>query len=427
MHGSRSEEFDDAPAPSPVVAHAHALRGIEEIRRGAAARNDVSASCAELLAVVVEAMEAARASLMVVNPRTGRLRILAAFGLPQDIVGLDLEHRSRRISDWVRRERRAVLLNGEVRDQRFDGSAPREVGSALCLPLLVRQGVIGVLNLARIDAHAPFAAADLAIGEHLAHSLATAVEEGLERDAARRSWARLAEGAVLPASFGPGLFEGRSSQLALTHLPSGLRGGDFAERAVLPDGSQVILLADVPGHGADALALGALVRGVFLPLAQAQRSPADVARRMNVVLRRRLEGQGFAAAWIATLAPNGQLLSCVAGFPPPCLLPGDGAPRALCVGGALLGATEGTDFQEEAIRLLPGDVVIAVSDGVLCAHDAAGSEFGAHRVEEIALEQRRQPLDQLSEAIARGALEHGASGIPADDLTVLALRYSRDV
>jgi sigma-B regulation protein RsbU (phosphoserine phosphatase) len=92
----------------------------------------------------------------------------------------------------------------------------------------------------------------------------------------------------------------------------------------------------------------------------------------------------------------------------------------------MLGATDGTDFHEETVRLLPGDVVIAASDGILRAHDATGREFGTQKVEEIALEQRRQPLDQLADAITRGALEHGASGIPADDLTVVALRYSRD-
>lgn len=422
-----------APEPAPsadgsaVASLARAVRAIDDARRRVSDAVDLSGLCAELLATVVEAAQASRASLLVTNARTGRLRILSAFGLPADIVGQDLQHRGRRISDWVLREGRSLLLNGEVHDQRFDGSAPREVESALCLPLPGGSGTLGVLNLARVSPAQPFAPGDLATCEHLARSLGAVLEAAAAREASERHALRLQAGAGLTPPFGPGLFQGRSYQIALSHLPGMRRGGDVAERVAHHDGSQTVLVADVPGCGVDALAAGALVQGLFLALARAYRSPAEVTRRLNTALHRRLEGRGFVATWIAALSTSGQLLSCTAGYPPPFCVPVDGdGLRRLAAGGPVAGVLADPDYEEQALRLLPGDAVVAVSDGVLSALDAAGREFGAARVEEIALDQRRQPLDRMVQAIARGALEHGPSAAAVDDLTVLALRFSRD-
>lgn len=419
------------PEPQPLGAGvddlARALRRLEQSRGWLSSRLDASAAGSELLKVLVEATASSRASLLVTNPHTGRLRILAAFGLPPDIVGHDLEHARRRISDWVLRERRTLLLNGEVRDRRFDGSVPHEVESALCLPLVGDGGAIGVLNLSRGSADRPFAPADLATGEHLARALSAALEQVLERQAAEWSWRRLrAAGQGLQRT--EGLLQARRWQIAATQIPCPLVAGDVRERLVHPDGSQTVLVADVAGRGVEAVARAALLQGLFAGLGRGSASPAELARRMNAELCRRLGPGGLATAWLATLSPSGQLASCTAGAAPPWWVPFEGdAVRRLDVGGPLLGAIPDAGFDEQDLRLLPGDAVTAVTDGVLGARDAAGDAFGPERVEELAVEHRRQPLDRLAERVAHAALAHQGTARPVDDLTVFALRYSRDL
>jgi serine phosphatase RsbU (regulator of sigma subunit) len=78
------------------------------------------------------------------------------------------------------------------------------------------------------------------------------------------------------------------------------------------------------------------------------------------------------------------------------------------------------------LRLLPGDVVVAVSDGLLQAQDATGQPFGFERLSELLSEQRRQPLDRMVETICRAALDFTGHPRPPDDVLVFALRYSRD-
>lgn len=418
---------DPEPRGVPVVELASAIRRLDEARRELAARPDPSAACADLLAIVVEATRASRASLMLTNPRTGRLRIMAAFGLPADILGRDLEHAKRRISDWVLRERRPLLLNGEVNDQRFDGSAPADVESALCLPLLGAEGAIGVLNLARAGEGGRFGPVDLATGEHLARSLAGALDEIAERQIAEWGWRGLRTAASAVRRVAPGLFQSLRYQVALAHLESPLGGGDLSERVAHADGSQTVMTADVTGVGAEALVAAALTQGLFLALARPGRSPAEIAGQMNTELCRHLGPGRAVTMWIATLSSNGALVSCNAGFPPPFLVPMESDEvRLLEAGGPLAGVLGDAEYHEQTLRLLPGDAVVAVSDGVLRSRDATGREFGPTRVEEIAVEQRRQPLDRLAETICHEALEHGASSVPVDDLAVFAVRYSRD-
>ncbi len=410
-----------------VLELAAAIRLLDESRRHLEARVDQAAACADLLAIVVEGTQASRASLMLTNPQSGRLRIMAAFGLPADIVGRDLEYAKRRISDWVLRERRPLLLNGEVKDHRFDGSAPAEVESALSLPLLDGQGAFGVLNLARSGEAGRFGPVDLATAEHLARSLSAALE-ALSRHQIAAWSERLIEAA--PAALlrvEPGLFQASRYQVALARLEGALPAGDLCERVAHRDGSQTVLAADVAGRGPEAMVVAALVQGLFLGLARPGRTPGEIAFEMNAELCRRLKRGRGAMLWIATLSSTGVLISTVAGFPPPFCVPMESDDvRPLEAGGPLAGVSEVGEFHEQTLRLLPGDAVIAVSDGVLRARDAAGHEFGLARVEEIAVEQRRQSLDRMADEIVRGAQEYAASHVPIDDLTVFAVRYSRD-
>ena len=84
------------------------------------------------------------------------------------------------------------------------------------------------------------------------------------------------------------------------------------------------------------------------------------------------------------------------------------------------------DYEQEMIRMLSGDVVVAVTDGTMNAADASGQSFGAERISELAMEGRRQPAERLADTICQAALAFAGSFRPPDDLVVMVLRYVRD-
>ena len=389
---------------------------------------DVRAVAGQLLERLVAETGATRGSLMAVNPATGRLAIMAAIGLRSELIGEDVPPRPRSISEWVLRNRRGLVLNGDVRDQRFEATAAADhIESALCLPLSGSAGPIGVLNLARLSPAPMFGDAEMAALEQALGPVAASLERALRARIADRGWRRLeavssGSGSTLVP---PGSFEVRHYEMALCHRPSAFLSGDRCERVPHPDGGHSLLLLDPVGDGAVAAATAAFVQGLFVALASPERSAAGMAARVNAELHARLGAERFAALWIAQLEKNGELAYCAAGHAPALWMPRDGGEvTRLDRGGPPAGALAQAGYEEEHLRLVPGDVVLVASDGVLDARGTADQPFGLERVAELAAELRRNPLDRLVEAVADAARDFSGREVPTDDFTVLALRYT---
>src|SRR4029077_18578290 len=92
---------------------------------------------------------------------TGRLLVAAGIDLPEGLVGNEIAPRPRSISDWVLRERRGLVLQGQVQEARFEGRADAALESSLCVPLLSPLGVLAIVNLARRSPAPPFGDVDL--------------------------------------------------------------------------------------------------------------------------------------------------------------------------------------------------------------------------------------------------------------------------
>jgi sigma-B regulation protein RsbU (phosphoserine phosphatase) len=90
----------------------------------------------------------------------------------------------------------------------------------------------------------------------------------------------------------------------------------------------------------------------------------------------------------------------------------------------MIGAESRASWEEEQVRLLPGDMVITVSSGVLGARNVTGQPFGPARLSECVAERRRQPLDSLTEGIVRAVVAWTGRPVPTDDLSVLAVRFA---
>ena len=90
----------------------------------------------------------------------------------------------------------------------------------------------------------------------------------------------------------------------------------------------------------------------------------------------------------------------------------------------MVGAEARAQWEEEQVRLLPGDMVITVSSGVLGARNVTGQPFGPERLYECIAEHRHQELDTLAEGIVRVVVSWTGRPVPTDDLSVLAVRFS---
>lgn len=380
----------------------------------------------QLLAPVVRATGATRASLMIINPATGRLMIAAGFGIPNELIGRDVEWRPNSISEWVYRKHQGLVLNGKVETDALQGLPDTELETSMCLPVEGTHGVIGVMNLARSGV-APFHEAEMHELIGILPPVAAAIERACDANRALHFATQVSNNSgLLGRTLMPlGLTEARQYQFAFSRAASAAEGGDVVERVSHSSGAHSLLVADVEGDGVEAAITASFVQGLFAASAAPDRSAAAIVGRVNSDLHQRCSGRVGAALWVAQLSATGQLVTCNAGYPPPLWIPADDSPvMRLGTGGTVAGYSAQPTYEEEHVRLLAGDVLVVVSDGVLTSRNVMQQPFGEDRVAEIAIEMRRHPLDSLVNAILEGVQAYSGRQTPTDDLSVLAVRFA---
>jgi sigma-B regulation protein RsbU (phosphoserine phosphatase) len=119
---------------------------------------------------------------------------------------------------------------------------------------------------------------------------------------------------------------------------------------------------------------------------------------------------------------DGNLQYCNAGMNPPLLFRA-GASRAceLRRGGPMLAASTGRAYRRGTLRLRPGDLLLAFTDGLVDETDATGEFFDLERLVATVQKNLHRPLEGLREQIfatvsAFGGAERG------DDRTLMLLQ-----
>jgi sigma-B regulation protein RsbU (phosphoserine phosphatase) len=118
---------------------------------------------------------------------------------------------------------------------------------------------------------------------------------------------------------------------------------------------------------------------------------------------------------------TGMLRYVNAGHNPPLVVRRDGSIEWLETGGAPVGMFSDWPYEQDAVQLNPGDVMVAYTDGVIEAVNPAGEEWGVEGLRRVASGSRAASADDMVDAIFR-ALEEFSHGRQTDDATVLVLR-----
>jgi sigma-B regulation protein RsbU (phosphoserine phosphatase) len=224
--------------------------------------------------------------------------------------------------------------------------------------------------------------------------------------------------ALLP----PALQSGQYFEVASRSIPCRAIGGDFFDYFAVLDDEFGFVLGDVAGKGPSAALLTAMIQGIFAAqVGQAGRA-AHLMTSVNESLIRRALQSRFATVFYGTLSSTGLLTYANAGHNPPVLLTRNGV-RRLETGGLILGLFAQATYEQEAVQLEPGDVLVVFSDGVTEALNAEGGEFGEQRLlaclEENCACTSKELLDRLLSAVSSFV----ADAAQHDDVTALVLRY----
>ena len=175
--------------------------------------------------------------------------------------------------------------------------------------------------------------------------------------------------AILPLHEGP--FELPGLRAVVRYLPSSAEtrvGGDWYIAAEMPDGHDLLAIGDVAGHGLDAAAGMARLRGALAGLAITGASPERLVGWLNDLVHH-VDQEHTASVMAGYFDPGTrQFTWAQAGHPPPLLVRGGDARPLPQPAGILLGAGRGR-YEAMSMTLEPGDVLLLYSDGLVERRD----------------------------------------------------------
>jgi sigma-B regulation protein RsbU (phosphoserine phosphatase) len=209
-------------------------------------------------------------------------------------------------------------------------------------------------------------------------------------------------------------------------LPARGVGGDYYDFLHLGDGRIGIALADVAGKGIAAALIMSVVQASLRSLAGSDGSSlADLAAKMNRLLYRSTGPSSYATFFYAEVDEDKRQLRYVnAGHNPPFLLRSGHAAaiEVLSTGGTIIGMFPQASYQEAAVDLRAGDVLIVFTDGVPEALNPADEEFGEERLKEALVRLSGLPVGEMSSRLLQELKQWISDAAQYDDLTFVLMK-----
>jgi len=319
------------------------------------------------------------------------------------------------------------------RDRLTEIQTLTRVGARLALGLRTTREIEGVLLLASSPGKDQYSAVERNLLCTCAAQFALMIENGrlasrvLEHEKLRRDLALAAEvqKRLLPAQ--PP--DAGLASLAAVSVPARSVGGDYYDFVELGDRQIGIALADIAGKGiAAALIMSVVQASLRILLSEGELSLAQLTAKMNELLYRSSPSNSYATFFYAQLDKRcGRLRYVNAGHLPPYLLNANaGRVHELSTGGAVIGLFPDMKYEEAAVDLRPGDVLVAFTDGVTEALNASDEEFGEERLKDLLRQVVHLPVPEISSRISQD-LKHWIKNAPQyDDLTFIVMKVNQE-
>jgi len=223
--------------------------------------------------------------------------------------------------------------------------------------------------------------------------------------------------------------EGRID-LAATMIPAREVGGDLYDFFRLDANRLFFLIGDVAGKGLSASMFMAISKSLYksATLMRPDATIGELMRAADAEVSRDNPEMYFVTVFAGIVdLTSGELAYCNAGHDNPYVLDSQRAVllRLDQAAGPPLCTVEGFAYSEGRHRMQPGQLLCLVTDGIVDAQNPAGDRYGSERLQNLLARLRGSelPARAVVDAVADDVRTFVGTAEPADDVTVLALRW----
>ena len=208
--------------------------------------------------------------------------------------------------------------------------------------------------------------------------------------------------------------------MASLFLPADEVGGDYYDVISLSDGTVLLCVADVTGHGVSAAMATVLLRSLLHTAAESLCCPREVLDFVNRRFEEATLPGDFATVILVQIDVQSQRLEYAsAGHETALLLSPDGERRALKSTGLILGIDADAIWESQEYDLAQGERLLLVTDGVTETHDPNGTLFGRDRLVELLETSPELILNEFIDRIKHALAAFQQEAVQHDDVTIV--------
>jgi len=312
-----------------------------------------------------------------------------------------------------------------------------QLQAELLLPLNAPDKLLGFISLGAKRSEEPYSGTDVRLLKSVATQTGLALENArlmsaIAEEVAQRE--RLNREVEIAREVQERLFPQTLPPIAGVTYAGACRpalgvGGDYYDFLALPEGQLGIAVGDVSGKGiAAALMMASLQASLRGEATRAPENLAALVANVNRLVYEASSSNRYATFFYAQYNPMSRLLTYVnAGHNPPILFHRNGGSwdvNRLEAGGTVVGLLANFPYEQAALKIEPGDVLIAFTDGISEAMNHADEEWGENKlIETVSSCAALAPAEiiarimQDADTFVSGAKQH-------DDMTLVVLKAS---
>jgi serine phosphatase RsbU (regulator of sigma subunit) len=402
---------------------------LNELALAASSSVDINQVLDIIVQKSIKAVKAEQGSIMLVTPQQDSplKTLIRKEDYSREMEGYRV---GANITGWVLKNKQPLMVADLVTDERFNLSE-REIGeirTLLCVPIVSRAQIIGVLTLTNKKTGEPFADSDLRLISILAAQSGQLIhnsqlqEQAIEKKRLEHQLdlAKNIQHDLVPQS------DPKRSDLDVASFfnPAEAVGGDYFDYFDLESGKFAVVIADVSGHGPAAALVMTLVKGILHAIIPKFETPEKALKEINNILAGMIPDSMFVTAQVVVFDTNEKILYISnAGHNPPCYFSSsEKKARYIEVPGCVLNALPGFVYTCQQVAMDTNDLLFMYTDGVSEAINNASEMFGYERLKKLVAENTKKDA-RSTIAEVRKELELYTGDLPqADDMVMIAVK-----
>ncbi len=424
------------PAAPPVDALQDEVRRLRRAVEELSILNDIARAISASLNAEEIMQTLIRKSIRAVNAEQGVITLVeeeqktmkTLIRTMVSSAGAPAFHMHQALIGWMHLNKKPLSVDDPGNDARFRGVQwDGNIKTLLCVPLIVKSELRGVLTVYNKKDGQPFNTDDQRLLAIIAAQSAQVVENArlIEEEKLfikmqqEVGLASKIQRDLLPRN-NPGL---HGYDIFARTIAAQSIGGDYFDFIPMNDGRMALCLGDVSGKGLPASLLMANLQATLRGQTLVSHHPSECLLRSNKLLYESTSPEKFATLFYGVIdIQHHSIHYSNAGHDWPFLIGSDGTIQRLKTGGLMIGLIPQAAYEDVEVPIQKGDILVIQSDGVSEAMNAAHEQFGEERLQSLLLEHLHRSAEEIIDIVVTEVRKHAGAHPQSDDITMMVIK-----